>query len=409
MPKRRPWLGNMEDSEIDSNVVNLGVETNQEKTKDNQETNWRQTGDKSKEIWRQSKDTAETLQTPNEDKIETHLKTNYRQSEDTTKDKINRLSGVKYSALIYIMHICLQEGTRITPKIAMDSIKKALNSNITTIKKTIQRLTKEDLLIRKSYKNGRGGWTIYELPEEVYKELYLLSNRTNWRQNEDKLETHLETQPKTSTLSSSSHIFNNTTTDTTLPKEWNEIDISPIKSVFKSESSQFFGIKQLKSIYNQVGHILSAKQVEDSIKEFSYGYFHYRDTQPYCTMRNPCAILFNHLKEGETWHEPRYLSPEENQLKTVYDNICNKLETEKQQYFKKWYKDNKEHKYQQHSKDKKNKNQMLTNGEFQDLMEQEFETKVWPDYKFKLILEYLGQDKATLIEKFQKIDSAKNS
>ena len=74
------------------------------------------------------------------------------------------------------------------------------------------------LILRKSFRSGRGGWTIYELPEVVWNEI--LQNetsdklRTNLGQLSDKPKTEPKTEPRTKPPYSSSNdlYINNTTT-----------------------------------------------------------------------------------------------------------------------------------------------------------------------------------------------------
>ena len=72
--------------------------------------------------------------------------------------------------------MCVRAGSRITPPIAISNLAIALNTTVSAGRKVIQRLEEKGFIVRSSFKDGRGGWTKYELKEEVYKSL-LLHNR----------------------------------------------------------------------------------------------------------------------------------------------------------------------------------------------------------------------------------------
>ena len=43
--------------------------------------------------------------------------------------------------------------------------------SIVTLKKSIQRLEKKGFICRLNFKTGPDGWTIYSIPQSIYKEL----------------------------------------------------------------------------------------------------------------------------------------------------------------------------------------------------------------------------------------------
>jgi hypothetical protein len=45
-----------------------------------------------------------------------------------------------------------------------------------SVKKTIQRLERKQLLIRAEFKSGRSGWTKYRLSESIHQEILDLDN-----------------------------------------------------------------------------------------------------------------------------------------------------------------------------------------------------------------------------------------
>ena len=112
-----------------------------------------------------------------------------------------------------------------------------------------RRLEQKKLLRRGEYKNGRGGWTRYELPNELFQELLQLETQnkvsTNPEQSQYKVRTQPSTQPSTSPSSSSSSLyleeFKTTTTgepellksdSVQLSPEWQTVDWSSLEIGF---------------------------------------------------------------------------------------------------------------------------------------------------------------------------------
>ena len=105
------------------------------------------------------------------------------------------------------------------------------------------RLEKKEVLKRSEWKEGRGGWTRYELEERIYNEILhdesnlklesiqrqtRVNSETIQRQTRDKLESELESELET-ILSSSSSYINTTTTE--LLEEWQKINISALENI----------------------------------------------------------------------------------------------------------------------------------------------------------------------------------
>jgi len=61
----------------------------------------------------------------------------------------------------------LSAETGMSPPIYLCDLAEKLGHPVTTVKKSIQKLEKKELLIRKKFKAGRGGWTIYSVPTDT--------------------------------------------------------------------------------------------------------------------------------------------------------------------------------------------------------------------------------------------------
>jgi len=82
------------------------------------------------------------------------------------------ISGVASQIMAYLMESIVDEANGITTPIYIDRFAQETSISTGTIRKTIQRLEKKNLISRHRIKNGRGGWTQYKL--ENYQNLIKL-------------------------------------------------------------------------------------------------------------------------------------------------------------------------------------------------------------------------------------------
>ena len=247
-------------------------EINRRQTGDKLETNRRQTGDKLETNFEEIKETVDKLET----EPETQTETNRRQTVDKleTNHTFSSLVGNQRKIIIFIYNQCRQAASFISPPITLEHISQSCQIPINSMKKTIHRLNKKGILVRASFKSGRGGWTKYKLIQPIYSELLNLETvdklETNCRQTVDKLETEPETEPETRPPSSSSSnllikklIKKNTTTTTPLD-EGLGIDIPDnLKEIG-------FGASQISHVFNNAKNPLTPQELQDSLDAFSY-------------------------------------------------------------------------------------------------------------------------------------------
>ncbi len=134
------------------------------------------------------------------------------------------LVGLQRNVLVHIFEMCVRTGSRTTPPVAISNLAIALETTVSAGRKAIQRLEEKGFIVRGAFKDGRGGWTKYELKEEVYKTL-VLDNRTGKlepiiSQSRAKVDTQLEPKPEPSSPCSSSSSLNLNNTTTTEEPFW---------------------------------------------------------------------------------------------------------------------------------------------------------------------------------------------
>ena len=179
-----------------------------------------------------------------------------------TKTFFSELTGLQRDIIISLCHECKKTRTKVTEPLTIEYLTASLNRTYDAIKTSIKRLEKKGCIIRVKFKNGRGGWSQYEIPEDIYHDAlhcetgYKVS--TNQVQSRYKLGSEPGSELGTTVSSSSSLNINKTTTE--LSDEWN-FDITPYARFGFTQTQ----LKQVASLGT-----ITATDVEQSLIEFSY-------------------------------------------------------------------------------------------------------------------------------------------
>jgi hypothetical protein len=241
-------------------------------------TNWQQTDNKPITNRQQTGNRIELIKAKNEEtdnklatKPATEVTTNWQQTDNkpATKTSFSSLIGLQRSIVIFIYQECKSTRSKTSDPITLEYLSTYLKCSTGTAKTTLQRLETKGYIVRKEFKNGRGGWSRYEIPEKVFHELLQKETdnklTTNRQQTDNKVGTQPTTQLTTSLPSSSSNslINKNTTTDdkAVLLTEWETMDIEPLAEIG-------FSKYHLTQIASQ--NKLMAPIVQESIWAFAF-------------------------------------------------------------------------------------------------------------------------------------------
>lgn len=239
----------------------------------------------------------------------TQVATKWQQIDNkvTTNRPFSALVGLQRSITLLIYQECKKSRSKITDPLTLEYIGHQIKSDKRTVKTSIYRLEVKGYLLRKEYKNGRGGWTRYELPKEVFHELLQSesSNKpiTNRQQTDNKVVSEVATQPITNPSSSSSYIYKTTTTK--LPDEWLNIELSEASS---------FGLtsNHLLQLYKIGGY--DPVVIEDSIQYFLFDLKHNNKAKEIKT--NPLSYFMGILKRVGVYAVPdNYESPKDRAMR----------------------------------------------------------------------------------------------
>lgn len=228
---------------------------------------------------RTSKITSNTNQSYSNRASNVHLNTDqniqqnmYQKSEDISVQNIayeaTTLLGHQLSVFSFLLNQCQINGAFFTKRLSIDFLKLNVELSKPAIRLAIQRLKEKKLILSRESKEGRGGWTVYEIPHLIFKEISKLDfifPQTPSHNHTSKHTSELTSQPASLGSSSSSSLNNTITTkDYEMPSDWKSIAIPG----FLVERG--FRETHVKQIYQSQKNNISAEQVQESLHEYAY-------------------------------------------------------------------------------------------------------------------------------------------
>jgi hypothetical protein len=197
---------------------------------------------------------------------------NGKRTDSTTGSKKSwyELSGLQQKVINYLFKECLNIGQNITPPISNTLISETLNTTIGTIKDTLYKLRKFDILKTKESKTGRGGWARFAIDETIYHQLLLREKDKKWLVNGqqiDSIEIAQQAAQQIVEAPSSSSSFNvikknNTITKKELEGEWANVQIPEVLRNVR------FGPHLIKQVRDR--DLMSADELQGSFDAFSF-------------------------------------------------------------------------------------------------------------------------------------------
>jgi hypothetical protein len=227
-PASEGLIYKQEDSEL---LNNLGQSSDNPKTEPR--TNIGQGSNILRTILGQSSDKKQETSDNPKTEPRTKPRTILGQSSDNlrTISAFQALSGLQKNISLLIYEICRLKGGRLTGPVAIEHLYQQLNSTRLSVQKSIQRLEQKQIIIRRESRSGRGGWTVYELPESVWNQILQTESsdklRTNLGQTSDNPKTEPKTEPRT-TAPSSSRVLNLKNSTTTSVLDISAINVSSV-------------------------------------------------------------------------------------------------------------------------------------------------------------------------------------
>ncbi len=202
--------------------VKVGTKWKQSSNKvgTNSSNNWEQSGNKVATKWEQDRSGKVKSGNKVEAQPGTEVTTKWEQSSNKvgTNRDVSTIVGLQRRILDFLYQSCMNARTHHTERLPIERISHSCQTSVQSAKVTIRRLEVMGLLQRLEYKDGRGGWTIYGLPDTVHSYLRIEESGNKlgakWEQTGSKVGAQPVTQPGTSLSSSSRDLYIKNTTTT---------------------------------------------------------------------------------------------------------------------------------------------------------------------------------------------------
>ena len=265
----RPWNLLDDDFNVEKKQTEHNLDTNQAQTEHNTNTIWTQNSQE------EHKANTNQLQMGHKSNTELDTKSEIHQTQtghkQDTKSNFLTLVGLQKKIILFLYDNCKKIRSKETEPLSLEYLANQLNICLGSVKTTIRRLQVKNLIKRIDFKNGRGGWSRYEVPNELFSEIMQLE--TEHKINISRIQTKYKTDTEVNTnflSSSGNYIHKTTTTEDTqntnqtqpkLPVEWQNIDIEPLSPIgfLKTHLSQIASQNKL-----------SPEIVQDSIYAFAF-------------------------------------------------------------------------------------------------------------------------------------------
>ncbi|WP_119343155.1 hypothetical protein [Facilibium subflavum] len=296
------------------------------------------------------------------------LQTGDNQSTKSSSYDYNSLTGIQKKIVEYMYKSCLDIKTRITQKINIQDIQTALEIGESSAKTSILRLKEKKCIFIYSRKNGRGGWCKYEIERNLFHSMInglqndknigdqssiynsntitINKNKSEQRQDQNTnntLDSNIIAQLQQQILelqkSQQNTIAKTENEIQTLEKnenieEWSNIDISSLEPFGFNQKH----LKQIIAFNDKLDDKskITFSDLQESIEHYSWALENRLEemTEKYGKgfANNKLRVLMGVLKQGKSWIEPQYESPEEMAIKEQVN--ANKVRLERIQALK---------------------------------------------------------------------------
>jgi hypothetical protein len=297
-------------------------------TKHKPNTNQTQTKHKANTKWRQTEHKWDTKQKQTKQKLNTKPNTLWNTNQTQTKHKANTkesfstLVGLQRKILLFLYENSKATRSKTTEPLSLEHLAKQLNIRTGSIKTSLRRLQIKLFINRLEFKNGRNGWSRYEIPDDLFSELMKIEAEyklnTKWTQTEHKPNTKVDTKPDTISASSSGININTTTTsdpkssnNSVLPDNWQNLDIDPLNEIG-------FTATHLIQIASQ--NKLSPQIVQDSIYAFAFDL--QENDKAKSIKGDPINFFMGILRNGRVYTFPsNYESPQDKAMRLYTEQL----------------------------------------------------------------------------------------
>ena len=340
---------------------------------------------KNKKTGSVSRSVSNTVSRPLADREQTVSRPLANYSNQAEQNGIEILVGKERDLLDLLFQKCQLTGSLVSPIITTDELKNRLKINAIHLRNLIYRMVKKEIIKVAEIKNGQASWRKFKFSKEIYQSLSL--NHTVSRPLADREQTVSKplaealAEPLASPLSSSSNIYNITTT-TEFPKEWLEISHASLSHI---------GFSQQHLVQLRKMGTFDPISVQDSIEHFSFDLSENNKISEIKT--NPLGYFMGIMKRSGVYTAPEnYEAPKDRAMRLYLEQqktIQKKREVMENELleisFSEWK--------GQLSEEEKNKllpeeiKRINLSGAKESHLRQHFRETLWPEKRVKVLAE----------------------
>ncbi len=230
-----------------------------------------------------------------------------RESLEKTPPLLFKVVGLQRQVLLTIFSILQSNGSKTSPPLAIEVIASRVNTTVGNTQNAIKELVKKNLMIRKDFQRGRGGWTIYELEETIFSAL-----------DKEKIRESLENLQRVS-IQQTGATFRETSPNSSsdLIKEEKKLHTIQIPEELKT----LISAKEVSSILEK--GLLPEEDLQRSLEHFAYD----SKNNLVRAKTSPVNLLFGLLRSGKPYRSLKLIELENEELRE-YQKALAILETQ---------------------------------------------------------------------------------
>ncbi len=268
-------------------------------------------------------DSSNWYQSDNQSDTKTDTKAIPNRYQSDTITGFFSLTGLQKEIAITIYKLCQISRDKKTDAVSLSQLSNQCQSPSGAVKMAVNRLVDKGILLREGFKNGRGGWTVYSIPNNTYQEIFNLESHAklipNQYQSGTKLVTKLISEVIPSSSSSSGINYLNTTTtgkpenskSNNLSDEWSNIDIEPLSNIGFTKT-------HLTQIASQ--NKLPELSVQNSIYAFAFDL--QKNNKAKSIKDDPINFFMGILRNGKPYTPPsNYESPQDEAMRIYLEKM----------------------------------------------------------------------------------------
>jgi predicted transcriptional regulator len=218
------------------------------------------------------------------------------------------LFGLQKMALFNIVENCKERGLLYTSPITNEFFRNTLNTDINSVKTTIQRLIKKGLIQRKEAKKGKGGYTVFSVSSAIRnaaieaEKLLDKDKQGKWllvgnKETIGKQLVNNKVNNKVNNPHVVSSYINTNYVGLDIPENWQGIDLSSLEAIGFNQSH----LVQICRTYEKNPTLtLSPEMIQSSIDAMAFDLKYNKEKLNF--QKSPAVVLLSLLKKAQPYN-----------------------------------------------------------------------------------------------------------